>query len=228
MESRFLSLKGRAISLRKRGVSFRYIENKLGIPRSTLSGWFKDIKLSKKQKEKLSNNWKNGLTNARKKAVLWHKKQKDDRRQKINGEVKNFISGIEINKKIGELIMATFYLAEGGKQENNFALANSNSEILKGIINLLRCLYKIDESKFRCALHLRKDQNESKSKEFWSKTLNIPESQFTKTQFDKRTTKKTYEHYKGVCVLIYYDMALQRRILFLGVEMLKNINNMRD
>jgi len=135
------------------------------------------------------------------------------------------MSDIKIDKKIGELIMASFYLAEGGKTENNFSLANSNSEILKGTINLLRFLYKIDESKFRCCLHLRKDQNENKLKNFWSKTLNIPKSKFLKTQFDKRTIKKTYEHYKGVCVLIYYDMALQRRILYMGDEILKIINN---
>lgn len=226
MKSRFLPLKSRATSLRKRGLSLPYIENKLGIPRSTLSGWFKDIKLSPQQTKKLFNKWKNGLINAREKAVLWHRKQRNDRREKIKNEIKSFLSDVKIDKKIGEIIVATFYLAEGGKMENNFALANSNQEILKGIINLLRNLYHIDESKFRCCLHLRKDQNESKSKEFWSKALNIPETQFIKTQFDKRTIKKTYEHYKGVCVLIYYDMALQRRILFLGDEILKVINNM--
>ena len=229
MQSRFLPLKSRATSLRKRGLSLHYIENKLGIPRSTLSGWFKDIKLSKQQTKNLFDKWKNGLINAREKAVLWHRKQRNDRIEKIRVEIRNFISGIKIDKKIGELIMATFYLAEGGKQENNFSLANSNPEILKGIISLLRYLYQIDESKFRCALHLRNDQNESKAKEFWSKALNIPDSQFIKTQFDKRTIKKTYEHYKGVCVLIYYDVALQRRILFLGDEILKIIDsNLRD
>ncbi|MEK7080641.1 MAG: hypothetical protein AAB925_02305 [Patescibacteria group bacterium] len=228
MESRFLSLKNRATSLRKRGLSFRYIENKLGIPRSTLSGWFKNIKLPEKQRKKLLDSWKKGLANARKKAALWHIEDKNKRRETIRQEVKTFFLDVTIEKKMGELIMATFYLAEGGKMENNFSLANSNPEILKGIVNLLRLLYKIDELKFRCALHLRKDQDEKELREFWSKILKIPESQFIKTQFDKRTIKKTYEHYKGVCVLIYYDMALQRRILYLGDEILKNINNKRD
>jgi len=225
MESKHLALKSRATSLRKRGLSLGYIENKLKIPRSTLSGWCKNIKLSKKQKEKLFNNWKNGLANARVKAALWHKKDGDNRRLAIRRDVKNFISGINIDKKIGELIMAIFYLAEGGKKENNFSLANSNPDILKGIINLLRFLYKIDESKFRCVLHLRNDQDEKILKDFWSKTLNIPTIKFLKTQFDKRTIKKTYDHYKGVCVLIYYDMALERRILYLGDEILRIVNN---
>lgn len=229
MQSRFLPLKSRATSLRKRGLSIPYIENKLGIPRSTLSGWFKDIKLSTKQRKKLLSNWKNGLASARKKAASWHIEDGNKRRRAIKEEIEKFSSDIKIDKKIGELIMATFYLAEGGKTENSFVIANSNPEILKGIISLQRYLYKIDESKFRCALHLRKDQNEKILKNFWSKILDIPEFKFTKTQFDKRTIKKTYDHYKGVCVIHYFDMALQRRVLYLGDKLLEIINkNTRD
>jgi len=224
MQSKWFKLKNEVISLRKKGLSIRYIENKFKIPRSTLSGWFKNIKLSKKQEGKLLNDWRNGLANARKKAALWHKQECENRRNAIKVDVKKFTSDIVIDKKIGELLMATFYLAEGGKTENSFVIANSNPEILKGIINLQRYLYKLDESKFRCCLHLRRDQNETKLKKFWSKTLNIPKSKFTKTQFDKRTVKKTYKHYNGVCVLQYYDMALQRRILYIGDKLLEIIN----
>jgi len=224
MESRFLSLKSRATSLRKRGLSIRYIENKLGIPRSTLSGWFKDIKLSAQKRKKLFDKWEDGLIKARKNAVLAHNKGKNDRREKARQEVEKFISNIAIDKNIQEIILAAFYLAEGGKAENSFALANSNSEILLSVVTLLRKVFVIDESKFRCCLHLRNDQDEVELKKFWAKILNIPESKFTKTQFDKRTIKKTYEHYKGVCVVNYFDMALQRKVLYLGDKLLKIIN----
>ena len=72
---------------------------------------------------------------------------------------------------------------------------------------------------------MRKDQDEKELKKFLSKNLNIPENKFTKTQFDKRAVKKTYDHYKGVCVINYFDMALQRRILYLGDKLLEIINN---
>ncbi len=214
-----------AIKLRKKGKSYRDIENILGINRSTLSGWLKDVKLTKKQKSKLHNNWLNALATARKKAVLWHNKGKDGRREKARQAVDGFISEINVDKNTQEIILASFYLAEGGKTENGFALANSNPKILKGVVNLLRRVFITDESKFRCCLHLRKDQNEKMLKKFWSKNLNISESKFTKTQFDKRTIKKTYDSYKGVCVLYYHDLALQRRILYLGDKLLEIINN---
>ena len=46
MRSKWFELKPDAIKLRKKGLSIREIELRLGIPRSTLSGWLKDIKLS--------------------------------------------------------------------------------------------------------------------------------------------------------------------------------------
>jgi len=217
-----------AIKLRKAGKSYRDIENILGVRRSTLNGWFKNIKLSKKQKEKLLNNWKKGLVKAREKAVLWHKNKRNERREKIKKDVEIFFKNLKINNKVGELLMAMFYLAEGGKTENSFMVANSNPQILKSIINLYRNLYELDESKFSCVLHLRKDQNENELKLFWSTLLKIPKHKFTKTQFDKRTIKKTYDHYKGVCVVNYFDMAIQRRILFIGDRLLKTIDKNMD
>ncbi len=228
MKSKWFELKNKAISLRKKGKSIRDIEKDLGIPKSTLSGWLKNIKLTSRQRNKLLNDWKRGLINARKKASLWHFGQRDDRRKKIRQEVENFASGIKIDKEIGELILATLYLGEGGKKESNFVIANSNSELLKGVINLLRYLYKLDESKFRCCLHLRKDQNEKILIKFWSKVLGIAKEKFLKTQFDKRTVKKTYSHYKGVCVINYYDIELQRRVLYIGDKIIKMVNNLRD
>ncbi|MDP3883282.1 MAG: hypothetical protein Q8Q48_04510 [Candidatus Staskawiczbacteria bacterium] len=220
--------KNSAIKLRREGKSYRDIESILSVNRSTLSGWLKNIVLTKDQKNKLHNNWLNSLVVARKKAVLWHNKGRNERREKAKKEVEEFILNIDLDKNIQEIILAAFYLAEGGKTENNFALANSNPEFLKSVATLLRNVFILDESKFRCCLHLRKDQDDQVLKNFWSEHLNIPKSKFLKTQFDKRTIKKTYDHYKGVCVLIYYDMALQRRILYLGQEILNNINNTRD
>lgn len=220
MESKWLKLKEKAISLRKKGLSIKHIEKELGVNRSTLSGWFKNIQLTEAQKEKLVQNWKNGLMSAQKKGGQWHADQGNKRRKIIREGVEKLIPEEVLDKKTGELILASFYLAEGAKKEGTFAIANSNSAILSGIINLLRYLYPIDESKLRCCLHLRSDQNEKELKSHWSQLLNVPEGKFHKTQFDKRTVKKTYQHYKGVCVIYYHDIALQRRVLYLGEKIL--------
>ena len=53
MKSKWYELKENAIKLRQQGFSIGKIERDLGIPRSTLSGWLKNIKLTARQKELL-------------------------------------------------------------------------------------------------------------------------------------------------------------------------------
>lgn len=219
--------KDRAIKLRKKGQSIRDIEKILGVARSTLSGWLKNIELTAGQKEKLYQNWLAALVKARLKASHVHHAGKLKRVGKIRKEVEEFTTRIKIDKVLGELIFSIFYLAEGTKRENTVTIASSNPNLLKSFLNLFRYLYNPDEEKFRCCLHLRKDQSEMQIKNYWSTILNIPISKFHKTQFDKRTIKPTFDDYKGVCVLIYFDMALQRRILYLGEKLLKIMNELK-
>jgi len=51
MKSKWFELKPSAKKLRKKGLSIGDIERRLKIPRSTLSGWLKDIKLTSKQRK---------------------------------------------------------------------------------------------------------------------------------------------------------------------------------
>ena len=213
-----------AIRLRRKGKSIRDIEKLLGVRRSTLSGWLCNIELTKGQKEKLHQKWLAALVKARLKAAEINRNEKLERIRKIKQEVKEFISEVKIDKSLGKLIFATFYLAEGTKRENSIVIANSNPALLKFFLNLFRYLYQLDKSKFRCCLHLRKDQPEEKLKNYWSRTLNISKSQFIKTQFEKRTVKPTFKRYKGVCAIYYYDMNLQRKILYTGEELLRMIS----
>jgi len=48
MVTRWFDIKDKALDLRQKGKSIRFVEKKLGIPRSTLSGWFKNIILTDK------------------------------------------------------------------------------------------------------------------------------------------------------------------------------------
>jgi len=218
--------KEKAIKLRLKGKSIRDIERILDISRSTLSGWLRNIKLSKTQKNHLYKKWLNALVRARLKAVKINRNRQINKLENIRRGAKRLLSNITIDKTMGEIIFATFYLAEGTKKEGMFVIANSNPKILVAFLNLFRYLYSPIKSKFRCCLHLRNDQSEKKLKQYWSKILNISKSQFIKTQFDKRTNNPTFKNYRGVCVIFYYDSDLQRRILYGGEELLQTINKL--
>ena len=215
--------KQKAISLRQRGKSYREIEKILDVSRSTLNGWLANVALSSEQENRLYQKCMDGLKKARAKASIAHINARIARSDKIRREARAFLDKISFNEQLCELIFSTFYLAEGSKKENAVIVANSNPILLKAIVALFRNIYDVDQNKFRCCLHLRSDQSEVKLKNFWSKLLDIPKGQFIKTQFDHRAIKESYKDYKGVCVVTYFDISLQRRILYIGDYLLEKL-----
>ncbi len=218
MKSKWYELKPEAINLRKRGYSIGKIESRLKIPRSTLSGWLKNIKLTQKQKKRLRQDWKNGLVKARKKAAIWHNRQKEKRLEEAKNAALGILKNIDLNdKNILELALALLYLGEGTKNNPETALGSSNAMILKFFLGSLKNIYNIDIKKIKCDLYLRADQNPEKIKRYWAKTLNLSLSNFKQINIDKRTKgTKTYSYYKGVCHLRCGNVAIQRRLINLA------------
>jgi hypothetical protein len=218
MISKWFHLKQRAITLRKAGHSINDVENKLRIPKSTLSGWFRNVTLTKKQKAVLLQRWKQGLQKARKGAVLWHNQQKKDRILNAEKEAMKALSLLDVTDKATlELALAILYLGEGSKKNLGTNMGNSDPLILRFFIFVLRKNYNFDMNKIRCELHLRADQNPKKIQAYWSKELGIPLRNFTSISVDKRTRGSiTYPEYKGVCVLSCGTVAIQRKLVYLS------------
>jgi hypothetical protein len=217
MKSKWSHLKNRAVKLRKEGLSIRAIEEKLEIPRSTLSVWFKSVELTETQKVKLHRDWQNALTKARKEAVKWHNEEKRLRLQEAEQWAEEVFSRIDLNNELFlHLAFAMLYLGEGFKKTVETAMGNSDSLILRFFVSML-IFYGVNLKKIKCELHLRADQNVQAIKRYWSKELKIPLSNFTSVSVDKRTEgKPTYPHYKGVCIVKGSNVAIQRKIMYLS------------
>src|SRR3989344_1299050 len=218
MKSKWYGLKEKAIKLRKSGLSLGKVERRLGVPKSTLSSWFKNVELSTKQKEKLNNDWKNALVKARVKAVLWHNAQKEKRLLEAKNSALKTLEKINIkNQSILELALAMLYLGEGSKINTEPALGSSNPLILKFFLKIIKDIYKIGNNKIKCELGLRADQNPQKMKIFWAKSLKLPIKNFYRINVDKRTIGfKTYPYYKGVCHVRCGNSAVQRKLIYLA------------
>lgn len=232
MESKWHHLKKKAIQLRKQGLSIGSIENVLGISRSTLSGWFRDVKLSEQQKNKLLQNWRNALITARKKAVLWHNSQKAKRLEEAKNAANETLRRINLKSRdILELALAILYLGEGAKKTVETALGSSDPKILKFYLFVLKNVYNLDDKKIRCELYLRADQDPQEIKKFWVKELKLPIENFKYVNLDKRTRgSKTFPNYKGVCQLRCSNVAIQRKLLYLSNQFCEQVikNFMRD
>jgi len=225
MKSRWYELKDKAIKLRKQGLSMNMIERQYGIARSTLSSWFKKVKLTPAQKKKLLQNSKIALITARKKAVLWHNAQKQRRLEEAKLQALQVMGNINTNNRyILELALAILYLGEGSKRTIETSIGSSEPLILKFFLSCLKKIYNFDTKKTRCELHLRADQNPEKIKRFWARELKLSLNNFKQVTFDKRTIgSKTFPYYKGVCVLRCANVSIQRRLLSLAGFFCKEI-----
>ena len=224
MKSKWFGLKSKATRFRKSGKSISFIEYKLGIPRSTLSGWFKNIELSSKQKETLNDNRRNALVVARAKAVVWHNEQKNKRLKIAEEQALCVLKKLNTsNKEILDLALSFLYLGEGFKMKET-AIGNSNPLILRFFISVLRKNYNLVPAKIKCELHLRSDQNPEEMKKYWSKTLLIPLENFKGVSIDHKTKgTTTYPEYKGVCVLRCGSVAIQRKLVYFSEMFCKKV-----
>lgn len=106
-----------------------------------------------------------------------------------------------LTKELGLML----YWAEGDKTGTYFiALTNTDPKILKFFTKWFRKYFDIDENKLRGRLYIWEDLDEKSAKEFWSKTLNIPLNQFTKSYISKSNPKIRKKRHKfGVCRVSY-------------------------
>lgn len=204
--------------MRRHGASVRDIENRLGIPRSNLSYWFRGVILSPHYTRLLQRRHENALITARKGAVKWHNSQKEKRVQDARMDALKTLGQLDVSKKeIVELALSLLYLGEGAKKNSVTAMGNSDPRILRFFVDSISYLYDIPRSKFRCHLHLRADQNSRALARYWADALDIPLENFLKPLMDKRTVgTKTYPHYKGVCVVSCGRVAIQRKLMYIA------------
>lgn len=224
MRSKWYELKPKAIYLRKKGKSIRNIEKTLNIPRSTLSGWFKNIKLTVIQNKVLKDKHKKALIKARKKAILWHNKQKSNRIKFAENEAEKTLLKINNNTETIELALALLYLGEGFKKSPKTGMGNSDPLILKFFLKIMLSIYKIKIEKIRFELHIRADQDPELIKKYWAKELNAPLNRFKSVSIDNRTIgKPTYPDYKGVCAIDCSNIAIQRKLVYIGRKFCKKV-----
>lgn len=209
-----LELKLRARKMRSHGKSYLEIMRTLGIPKSTVSDWCRDIQLTKSQLRKLYKSKKAGAL----KGSIIAAKNKQARRIKETKEL--FTLGM---KEVGALSKRdrfsagiAFYASEGTKSDKGCSFANSDPSIIKFMVDWFREFGHVPQKKFFGAIWLHEGLNENKAKRFWSKLTRIPLEHFYKTYIalNKKDSKKIRKniHENGVFSFYVSDVVLYRKI----------------
>jgi hypothetical protein len=207
-------LKNEAIKKRKKGLMYGEICECLGecIPKSTLSGWFKAIKIPKKGLDRLQSMHRSILLNNQAKAVGVNLRRREE-----------YLTGLSVvNSRVcakindpdsAKIALAMLCLGEGSKYKpgRSFTFGNSNPIIINTFLILLDRSFGLDIGKLRATVQCRYDQDVQELQYYWEKQTGIPKSNFYKPSIDKRTigkpTKKS--QYKGVLRIDYFSSRVQ-------------------
>jgi len=176
--------------------SFAQLQKLTGIPATTIRNWCKN--------DFLGTRWDTLLiTNERKRQEL-----------KLS-EIKSVESFNKIDKETAKFLTAIMYWCEGSKypSSNEVAFVNSDPNLLKVFINLLRLSFPLDKSKFRARLQIHTTHNPEDVTKYWSNILNIPMSQFLKPTVTKAKGGKHRKEYFGTCTLKYADFRIQLKLI---------------
>lgn len=184
------------------------------IPKSTLSGWCKDIKLPDDYLERISKLNTENLGKGRRIALEINKIKREEffkNLEKINIPVAKRIA----DKDIAKIALAMLCLAEGTKynpkRRPSFCLGNSDPRIIVIFLELLKHCFGFNLEKVRCTVQCRADQDIKLLENYWMKITGVPKRLFYKSRVDPRTvgkpTKKT--DYKGVLRIDYFDYKVQ-------------------
>lgn len=198
--------KERAVQMRKDGKTYSEIGEALNVPKSTLSFWLAGILIPKKGTRRRSVAIKRGNVRARVAALLAKRASQDARRKRLQTKHEG-LTGLLQEKQTAMIALAVLYLGEGAKTQSRIMFGNSDPRIVAFFLRLLRHCFPIDESKFRCTVQCRADQDIVALERFWSRLTSIPSSQFYATRRDPRTIGKPSKNpdYKGVCRIDYFS-----------------------
>jgi transcriptional regulator with XRE-family HTH domain len=195
-----------AVKLRKRGYSLKELSERLGVVKSTIALWTEDVVMDEKAERRLLTVIKRGqFVSAQKKRA--RTKATEDRYFKEAQEE------IRSNPNYNKIICAMIYWCEGAKSTRGIAFTNSDPNLVKTFLKLLRDSFKLDEKKFRPCIHLHSYHSPEKQLDFWSKVTDINKQQFIKPYQKPNTGKRIYENYQGCISVVYHSSDLARRLI---------------
>lgn len=203
-------LRQEARRLRREGWSLNEISARLGPPKNTLTLWVRGIELTSEQRDRLYQKEVEAIGRNRALAAAVNREARLARIRTEKAKANALLDTLDNQHLANHIAAAMLYLGEGAKGEGAFAFGNSNPQVIRYWLHLLRSSFKVDETKFCIQLMHRADQDYDELRQFWTQITNI--NRYIKGSIDARTqgipTKRL--DYKGVCKVSYHDVSIRR------------------
>jgi transcriptional regulator with XRE-family HTH domain len=173
--------KKQAIELREKGMSYGLISDRLGVSKSTLSNWLKDLPYT--PNEQVISRIKHGQGSY----GLRRRQMRIEETSKLKAQGASEIGNV--SKRDLWMIGLGLWIGEGSKTMEQIRLVNSDPQVVSLFIRWLREICELKDDNITIAMHLYPDSNELSSMKYWMNITKLPKNQFRKTQIDRRLNK---------------------------------------
>lgn len=214
MAKRLVKIKIEAINLRFGGASYSQIKERLGVSKSTLSGWLNKYPLPLERIRELRDKSEIRIEKFRNTM----RRKRDNRQNTIYLKEKESL--LPLSTKELYLSGLFLYWGEGLKAtRSTISLSNTNPQMILFYFLWLRKALGVLKVDIRIRLHLYSDMDRDKETNFWSKLLKVPISSFLKPYIKETTlTGLTYKGFgHGTCNVMVNNTSLTEKVL-LGIK----------
>lgn len=176
-----LSLKKRAATLRRNGWSYNLIAARLGVAKSTLSHWLRDIPYEPNQAviDRIR------LGPARAAATKGRRRLAQISALKVQGRRELG----RLSRRDLLLFGLGLYLGEGSKAQESARIVNADPLVIQIAMQWLRRCCGVPDRHFSMVVHIYPDLSGPASVRYWSRLTGVPPRQFEPVQVDRRLNK---------------------------------------
>jgi hypothetical protein len=196
-----LAEREQARRLRAGGLPLADIATILGVSRSSVSRWVRDVAFEPGPRADRGRRRASNALQRRKQAEIDRLLAEGRDRLGRLSEREFLVAGVAL------------YAGEGAKRDGSVQLANSDPRIVAFFCSWLRRFFEIDESRLRVRLYLHQGLDEGAAMSFWSGLTGIPQSQFGKPY--RALPDPSIRHSKHVhgCVSVGYSCSATHRCI---------------
>jgi transcriptional regulator with XRE-family HTH domain len=194
---------------REEGRSVKELAALLGVSRSSISLWVRDIELTDEQREALRRRMGARIDGSRANAVIGL-----ERRRAAQAEGR-------ARAREGELLHIAgcmLYWAEGSRSRNTVEFVNSDPAMIRFFVTFLRSCYAVPDSKIRVTCNLFADHadRQHEVEDFWLELVGLSRAGLRKTtvnRYSKYSQKKRRNKLPyGTCRITVCDTRLVQNL----------------
>jgi transcriptional regulator with XRE-family HTH domain len=215
-----------AIRLRQQdGLPIREIAKKLGVAKSSVSLWVRDVELSPQQKEVLLG--KNPVYNRQLEGGKARKEASRKEREKFQEEGRDLVK--ERTSQTMLALCAGLYWGEGSKNKNVLSITNTDPQLLLTFISFLKQYFDVQPDQIAISIQLQASNEKTleEVEKYWLETLSLPSESLRKSMRKASPTRvwqKNSKYPNGICRLTICKTQLVQQVF--GV--IKELANVQD